>query len=77
MKSLAKFLLVGTVAVMAVAVTAAPSEAAKKKKGAALCTPGFICSTGGKVMACGGDGKWYAAVLTPVCFEPFCPPKCG
>ena len=31
MKSFAKLLLVGTVAVMAIAVSAAPSEAAKKK----------------------------------------------
>ena len=32
MKFFAKFLLVGTVAVMAIAVSAAPSEAAKKKE---------------------------------------------
>ncbi len=78
MKHITKFLLAGAVVVAAIAISTAPSEAAKKKaKVPALCTPGFTCSSGGKVMACGGDGKWYPAFLTPICAEPFCPPKCG
>jgi hypothetical protein len=81
MKSLSKLLLVGAVAVMAVAISAAPSEAAKRgkrmKAEPAKCMPGLTCSMGSKVMACGGDGKWYPAVWTPVCLQPFCPPKCG
>jgi hypothetical protein len=81
MKALSKLLLVGAVALMAVAVTAVPSDA-KGKKGKkaepAPCTPGWTCSTpDSKVMACGGDRKWYPALWTPVCLQPFCPPKCG
>jgi hypothetical protein len=79
MKSFAKVLLVGAVAVMAIAVSAAPSEAAKKKKmkgpapGAYV---GQLCSAGGKVMIWGPDKKWSPALLTPVCAAPFCPPAC-
>ena len=79
MKCIAKALLVGAVAVMAVAISAAPSEAAKKKKmkapkpGAYI---GQVCSTGGKVMVWGADKKWSPAVFTPVCAAPFCPPAC-
>jgi hypothetical protein len=81
MKSIAKFLLVGAVAVTAIALTAAPSEAAKKKKVSATCTPTTLCAatcaTGTcRVNICGGDGKWYQAWITPVCFEPGCPAKC-
>ena len=80
MKSITKLLLVGAVAVMAMAVSVAPSEAKKHKKMAAPapCAPGLTCSTpDSKVMACGGDGKWYPAMWTPVCMQPFCPPKCS
>jgi hypothetical protein len=79
MKSIARFFLVGAVAVMAIAVSAAPSEAAKKKrmkapaKGAYI---GQLCSTSGKVMVWGADMKWSSAVFTPVCAAPFCPPAC-
>ena len=76
MKSFAKILLVGAVAVTAIALSAAPSEAAKKKKMSASCTPTTLCSAKGKVQVCGGDGKWYQALITPVCFEPGCPAKC-
>jgi hypothetical protein len=79
MKSIAKVLLVGAVAVMAIAVSAAPSEAAKKSKKAA-CMPMMTCSTACKgsnckQMACGVDGKLHAAV-PPVCTKPFCPSAC-
>lgn len=77
MKCIAKALLVGAVAVMAIAVSAAPSEAAKRKKGPAPGTYfGQTCSTGGKVMVWGPDMKWSPAVFTPVCAAPFCPPAC-
>ena len=79
MKSMMKFLLVGAVAVMAVALSAAPSEAAKKKKMKAAKPGAYIgqvCSTGGKVMVWGADKKWSPAVFTPVCASPFCPPAC-
>ena len=84
MKNITKFLLVGAVAVTAIALSAVPSEAAKKKaKAMAPCTPGMTCtapgSSGGlsKVMACGGDGKWYPALFTPYCMTGgICPPAC-
>jgi len=58
MKSLSKVLLVGAIAVMAIAVSVAPSEAKKKKmKGPAPGTyVGQLCSTGGKVMICASGG---------------------
>jgi hypothetical protein len=77
MKSMMKVLLIGAVAVL---VSAAPSEAAKKRhhmkapaKGTYI---GQVCSTGGKVMLWGADMKWSPAVFTPVCASPFCPPAC-
>ena len=82
MKSIAKFLLVSAVAVTAIALSAAPSEAAKKKaKAAATCHPAYLCSSdcnGGtcKVNICGGDGKWYQALFTPFCTGA-CPPSCS
>ena len=80
MKSLAKVLLVGAVAVMAIAVSVAPSEAAKKKKRMMGPKPGTyvgqLCSTGGKVMIWGPDMKWSPALLTPVCASPMCPAAC-
>ena len=79
MKSFAKVVLVGAVAVMAIAISVAPSEAAKKKKmkGPAAGTyVGQLCSAGGKVMIWGPDMKWSPALLTPVCAAPFCPPGC-
>jgi hypothetical protein len=81
MKSITKALLVCAVAVTAIAISAAPSEAAKHKaKAAASCTPGMTCTMGSgagpnKVMACGGDGKWYGALFTPYCVG-ICPPAC-
>ena len=79
MRSIARILLVGAVAVMAIAVSAAPSEAAKKKRMKAPANGtyiGQVCSTGGKVMVWGADMKWSPAFLTPVCAAPFCPPGC-
>ena len=81
MKSLSKFLLVGAVAVMAIAISAAPSEAAKHSKKMAApkpCPmPGALCTMPNThVMACAGDGKWYQAIFTPICVGPICPPAC-
>jgi hypothetical protein len=77
MKTIAKFLLVGAVAVMAVAISAAPSEAAKKKKmkGPAPGTYwGQVCSAGGgKVMVWGYGSKWHPGMP---CTAPFCPQAC-
>jgi hypothetical protein len=78
MKSIAKILLIGAVTVMAIAVSAAPSEAAKKKRTKAPAKGtyvGQVCSTGGKVMVWAHDGKWYPAIA-PVCAAPFCPAAC-
>ena len=80
MKSIAKLLLVGAVAVTAIALTAAPSEAARKRV-ASTCMPTTLCAGGCsgsscRVNICGGDGRWYQARITPVCLQPICPLKC-
>jgi hypothetical protein len=77
MTSISKILLTCAVAVAAIAISSAPSEAAKKKKAAAPCLPGPMCSSGNNVNYCGIDGKWYKAQVTPTCVQPWCPPKCG
>jgi hypothetical protein len=81
MTSLSKILLTGAVAVTAIAISSAPSEAAKRKA-KAPCVPGPMCSSGkatgvNNVNFCGVDGKWYRAQVTPTCVQPLCPPKCG
>jgi hypothetical protein len=82
MTSIAKILLVGAVAVTAIAISAAPSEAAKRMKAPAPCTPGMLCTAPAagvsKIMACGGDGKWYQAIFTPWCVTgTICPATCS
>jgi hypothetical protein len=79
--TISKILLTGAFAVAAIALSAAPSEAAKKKA-KAPCLPGPMCSSGkatgvNNVNFCGVDGKLYKAQVTPICMQPFCPPKCG
>ena len=85
MKSITKILLVGAIAVTAIAVSAVPSEAKKKMKRAKAMSPGFVgqlCTTGCgpnnvcKVMIFLADGKWYQAGVTPVCVQPYCPAAC-
>ena len=85
MKFTAKALLVGAVVVMAIAVSAAPSEAAKKKraKGMAsgtyygqLCTTPSVTSGVGSIMIWGYGNKWYQAAVTPACVQPWCPVAC-
>jgi len=76
MKTIAKILLVGAVAMTAFAITAVPSQA--KKAAAAPCVPGLVCTAkckgdSCKVMACNYEGKWTAALFTPTCISPVCP----
>ena len=81
MKSIAKILLAGAVAVMAIAVSAAPSEAKKRTKPKAGTYVGQVCSTGcGKNNACKvmmwtPDKKWSPAMF-PTCTKPACPAAC-
>lgn len=80
MKSITKFLAVGAIAGLAIAMSMAPSEAAKKRHKMAApktCGGPGLCSTncsGGfcSVYLCGMDGAWYPAVLTPVCPQGNC-----
>ena len=84
MKAFAKFLMIGAVAVAAIAVSAAPSEAAKRQKVKAMtgCGDGGLCSnncgaSGCAVNFCGYDKQWHLAILTPFCLKGQCPPKCS
>jgi len=85
MKSFAKALLVGAVAVMAIAVSAAPSEAAKKKRMKApapgtyvgqLCSTNCTAANSCSTMFWSAEKKWISAGLAPVCVKPFCAPAC-
>jgi hypothetical protein len=77
-----KVLMAGAVAALAIAMSVAPTEAAKKRmKMTRGCTAPQLCSTncgaGGCFLNyCGENGKWYPAVLTPVCVVGMCPHKC-
>jgi hypothetical protein len=75
MKSMTKILLLGAVAVTALAISVAPSEA--KKRAPKACMPGATCTMAktGVVHHCAGDRKWVA-VLLPACQGPGCPPRC-
>jgi hypothetical protein len=80
MKLTTKFLMAGAVAAVAIAVSAAPSDAARKKRMAAApnCnTTGLYCSQNCangwcSVYVCGMDGRYTPAVLTPVCMQGMC-----
>jgi hypothetical protein len=81
MKFIAKILSVVAVAVTAITVSAAPSEAAKKKKGMApgtyqgqLCTTPSVTANVGAVLVWGYDNKWYQAGWG--CVQPWCPVAC-
>jgi hypothetical protein len=81
MKFVAKLLLVGAVAVTAIAISAAPSEAKKRAKMKAGTYVGQVCSTAcGKNNACkvmmwGANKKWSPAMF-PTCTKPACPAAC-
>jgi hypothetical protein len=81
MKSIAQLLLVGAVALTAYGFASVPSQAAKRAA-VAPCVPGLVCTGKCKgsacnVKACNYEGKWTAAVFTPACTQPYCPPaKC-
>jgi hypothetical protein len=79
MKFTTKFLLAGAIAVVAIAMSVGESEAAKRRAAAKPATcggPGFCstnCANGFcSVFLCGVDGKWYPAVLTPICPQGNC-----
>jgi hypothetical protein len=85
MSSIARIFLAGAIAVTVIAVSAAPSEAAKKKRmrGMApgvqygqLCTRPSVTPNVGAVMIWGYGNKWYQAAVTPTCLQPFCPAAC-
>jgi hypothetical protein len=84
MRSIARVLLVGAVAVTAIAISAAPSEAAKKKQAkmasgtyyGQLCTTPSVTAGVGSIMIWGYDNKWYQAAVTPACVQPWCPVVC-
>ena len=72
MKMTSKFLVAGAVAAVAIAMSVAPTEAAKRKAAAKTCGGPGLCSTNCangycSVFLCGADGAWYPAVLTPIC----------
>ena len=74
-----KFLLAGAIAAVAIAMSMAPTEAAKRKAAMAkpACSGPQLCSTncsGGfcSVYLCGADGNWYPAILTPICPQGNC-----
>ena len=79
MKLATKFLAVGAVAAFAIAMSAASSEAAKRRAAApkSCGTMGALCASDCKngwctAVTCGADGKWYPALLTPMCLESMC-----
>lgn len=78
MKLTTKFLVAGAIGAFAIALSIAPSEAAKKKAMAKSCgNLAGLCSTNCSngfcsVFTCGGDGQWYPAVLTPICPQATC-----
>jgi hypothetical protein len=79
MKSFSKILLAGAFAVIAIAVSAAPSEAARgkaKANAAATCLPLTTCTMAktNVVHQCWG-GKWQAMLL-PACSGAGCAPPC-
>ena len=81
MKSITRMLLVGAVAMTAIAVSAAPSEAAKKKKGMApgtyqgqLCMTPSVTPNVSAVLLWGYDNKWYQTAWN--CVTPWCPATC-
>jgi hypothetical protein len=82
MKFFAKFVLAASVAVVAIAVSAAPSEAARKKGMAPGVHHGQLCTVPGKapntgtVMSWGYNNQWYPTALTSTCYQPFCPMAC-
>ena len=81
MKFASTRLLVGVAAIIIVAITAMPSEAAKKKVTAAKCDPVAGCAANCKgssceLRRCEADGKSYTNLVSPVCLLPNCPSKC-
>jgi len=79
MKNFSKILLAGGIAVVAIAISTAPSEAAKRRaKAPVTCAPLTACTMAktGVVHLCGGDGKWQPALFLPTCSGAGCSPPC-
>ena len=78
MKSITKILLLAAVGAVVVAISVAPSEAAKKK--AMSCTGMPNCTAACKGKSCEirtcTDGKWVTPLLVKSCTQPDCPAKC-
>jgi hypothetical protein len=78
MTSIGKVLMVGAVAALAIAVSAVPSEAAKRRaKAPANCLALTQCTMAktNVVHYCGFDAKWVP-MLMPACQHAGCPPPC-
>ena len=83
MRITTKLLLAGIVTVAAIAISAAPSEAAKRKSASAKCTPQVtdcsVCkpkSNSCELKTCGSDGKLYDNLIARICIQPNCPKAC-
>lgn len=79
MKTRVKSVLLGIAIVAAVAISAAPSEAAKKK--VAKCDPMHSCTANCKngsceIMRCDPDGKTRSYLPPMTCGQQACPAKC-
>ena len=78
MKSIARILLVGAVAVTAIAVSAAPSEAAKRVKPGTyqgqLCTIPSTAPNVSLIVFWGYEKKWILSGWG--CAQPWCPVAC-
>ena len=82
MKSITKFLLIGTIAVVAIAMSAAPSDAAKRKRAAASgsCSDAGLCAAPCNAQSCGimicdwHQKKWVPTAME--CLAGQCPNKC-
>lgn len=79
MRISAKSVLAGVAVIAAIAVSTAPSEAAKRKT--AKCDVGSACSANCKgntceLRRCDADGKTYVYFPLNTCAKGVCPPKC-
>jgi hypothetical protein len=81
MTSMTKGFLFAAVAVLAFAISVAPSDAARKRAAKTVCSGLEECSTACKgktcsLKTCGPEGKWTPTALPRICNQPDCPKKC-
>ena len=79
MKISKQSVLAGMAVMVAMAISASPSEAAKRK--AAKCDISRACSANCKsgsceIRRCDPDGKTYLYLMPLTCGQAACPPKC-